>query len=120
MEKVLGIGGLFFRSTDPQALADWYARVLGVDKVPSDYDTPSWRQDGGDTVFAPFAADTDYFGDPARQFMVNFRVGNLDAMIAQIEAAGTAVERDPEAYPNGHFARFFDPEGNPVQLWQPA
>lgn len=120
MEKVLGIGGLFFRSAEPDKLARWYAEHLGVDPVPTDYETPAWRQEGGSTVFAPFPAETDYFGDESRQWMINFRVGDLDAMIAQLEAAGVAVTRDPETYPNGRFARLHDPEGNPIELWEPV
>lgn len=120
MEKVLGIGGLFFRSSDPERLARWYADNLGVDPVPQDYDTPPWRQNEGATVFAPFPAETDYFGDPVRQWMINFRVRDLDAMVAQLERAGIEVTPDPEAYPNGRFARLVDPDGNPVELWEPA
>lgn len=120
MEKVLGIGGLFFRSPDPERLARWYADHLGVDPVPQDYDTPAWQQQAGTTVFAPFPADTDYFGDPARQWMINFRVRDLDAMIAQLEEAGIAVKLHPEAQPNGRFAHLSDPDGNPIELWEPA
>jgi hypothetical protein len=65
MEKVLGIGGLFFRSRDPQALADWYATHLGVSPVPANYDDPPWRQQAGPTAFAPFPGNTRYFGDPS-------------------------------------------------------
>jgi glyoxylase I family protein len=120
MERALGIGGLFFRAHDPEALAAWYARHLGVTPVPSDYAEASWRTEAGVTVFAPFPATTDYFGDPARSWMVNFRVRDLDAMVAQLRAAEIAVEVDPTAYPNGRFARLHDPEGNPVELWEPA
>lgn len=120
MEKVLGIGGLFFRSPDPERLARWYADHLGVDPVPQDYDTPAWQQQAGTTVFAPFPADTDYFGDPARQWMINFRVRDLDAMIAQLEKAGIAVKLHPEPQPNGRFAHLSDLDGNPIELWEPA
>jgi len=119
MEKVLGIGGLFFRAENPQALAEWYEKNLGINPVPSDYDTPSWQQQAGDTVFAPFSKTTDYFGKPEQQWMVNFRVANLKAMAAQLEAAGIKVVMDEEEYPNGWFARLQDPEGNPIELWQP-
>ncbi len=118
MQKVLGIGGFFFRSQHKEMLAKWYAEHLGVDLVPADYETPCWQQLAGPTVFAPFDAETDYFGKPSQQWMINFRVGDLDAMVAQLEAAGIKVELDPETYPNGRFARLSDPEGNPVQLWQ--
>ena len=120
MEKVLGFGGLFFRAEDPKALAAWYEAHLGIDPVPDDYDVPGWQQQAGTTVFAPFDKGTDYFGNPEKQFMLNFRVADLNAMIAQLEAAGITVTPDPEIYPNGQFARLSDPEGNPIELWQPT
>lgn len=121
MEKVLGIGGFFFRAEDPEALADWYRTHLGIDRVPGDYDTPCWRQAAGETVFAPFEKSTEYFGNQEKQFMLNFRVRDLEAMVAQLEAAGINVRRDPDSpYPNGAFAWLIDPEGNPIELWQPA
>jgi predicted enzyme related to lactoylglutathione lyase len=69
-------------------------------------------------VFAPFAANTPFFGDMAKQWMINFRVRNLDAMVAQLRREGIAVEVDPEVYPNGRFAKLSDPEGNGIQLWE--
>ncbi len=120
MEKVLGLGGFFFRAEDPAALAEWYKSNLGIDKVPADYDAECWRQEAGATVFAPFEKQTDYFGDAEKEFMLNFRVRDLDAMITQLENAGITVRRDPQAYPNGRFARLNDPEGNPVELWEPT
>lgn len=118
MEKVLGIGGFFFRSRDPETLGQWYARHLGVTPPPQSYDQRSWEQQQGATVFAPFAADSGYFGRPEQQWMINFRVRDLKAMVAQLTEAGIRVETDPEHYPNGWFARLDDPEGNPIQLWQ--
>jgi glyoxylase I family protein len=120
MEKVLGIGGLFFRSRDPQSLARWYQEHLGVALTPPDYDHQPWWQEAGPTVFAPFPAHSRKFGNPAQAWMVNFRVGNLDAMTAQLRQAGMAVEVDPEQYPNGRFATVHDPEGNPIELWEPS
>lgn len=120
MEKVLGIGGVFFRSDDPSGLAKWYADNLGVDPVPGDYDTQPWRQDAGPTVFAPFPGDTDYFGNPQQAWMINFRVRDLDSMVAQLRDAGIEVALDAQAYPNGRFARLHDPDGNPIELWEPA
>ncbi len=120
MEKVQGFGGFFFRADDPKRLAEWYHAHLGIDPVPGDYATPCWRQTAGETVFAPFERITAYFGDAEKQFMLNFRVHDLEAMIAQLEAAGIAVRRDQEAQPNGVFAWLNDPEGNPIELWQPA
>jgi len=70
-------------------------------------------------VFAAFKLDTGYFGRPEQQWMINFRVRDLDAIVAQLGSAGIAVEVDPQRYPNGRFARLHDPEGNPIELWQP-
>ena len=120
MEKVTGIGGFFFRARDPKALAAWYRDHLGVDPVPENYDDPSWRQQAGPTAFAPFPEDTKYFGDAGKQWMINFRVANLDAIAAQLRAAGVSVELDPEKYPNGRFAHLKDPEDNRIELWEPA
>lgn len=117
-EKVTGIGGLFFRAKDPKALAKWYSEHLGVDLVPSSYGDSPWRQEAGPCAFQPFPETTGYF-DKTRQWMVNFRVRNIDKMAAQLRAAGIAIEVDPKTYPNGRFARLSDPEGNPVELWQP-
>ncbi len=120
MERVTGIGGFFFRAKDPKALARWYQDNLGVTMTPGNYDATPWRQEAGTTVFAPFKHDTTYFGDMRQQWMINFRVRDLDKMAAQLRANGTAVEIDSETYPNGRFAKTADPEGNPIQLWQPG
>lgn len=119
MEKVLGIGGVFFRSHDPTSLAKWYEDHLGIRVVPSSYDQSPWVQETGPTVFAPFASDTSYFGRPDQMWMINFRVRDLDAIAAQLQAADIDVEMDNEVYPNGRFARLYDPEGNPIELWEP-
>ena len=119
MEKVLGIGGLFFRSKDPAALGQWYRDHLGIEPVPTSYGGSVWQTEAGPTVFAPFSHDSDYFGAAAQVWMVNFRVRDLDKMAAQLESKGIAVKIDPETYPNGRFARLHDPEGNPIELWQP-
>ncbi|WP_298493780.1 VOC family protein [uncultured Maritimibacter sp.] len=119
MVRITGIGGVFFRARDPQALAQWYDTHFGILQVPTDYGAEVWRQEAGPTVFAPFPADTGYFGDPAQQFMLNFRVADLSEAVAELTQAGIAVEVDPEVYPNGVFARLDDPEGNPIQLWEP-
>lgn len=118
MEKVLGIGGLFFRSENPEHLAKWYEAHLGISLVPTSYEQEPWNQDAGPTVFAPFDKDTTYFGKPEQSWMVNFRVADLKEMVAQLRAAGIAVD-DPKSYPNGDFARLHDPEGNPIELWEP-
>lgn len=119
--KVDGIGGVFFRAKDPAGLAQWYLNHLGIDLVPTSEDGQPWIQQGGPTVFATFDSDTDYFGsDNSKQFMLNFRVSNLNGLIAQLRDAGIDVSSPEEMPPIGWFARLYDPEGNPVELWQPA
>ncbi len=118
MQKALGIGGLFFRSEDPVRLAKWYETYLGISPVPTNAEQNPWHQDAGPTAFAPFKKDTKYFGRPEQGWMVDFRVADLKAMVAQLRAAGVTVE-EPQSYPNGDFARLHDPEGNPIELWQP-
>ena len=120
MESVTGIGGVFFRARDPASLSLWYQKHLGIALTPSNYDEPSWRQDAGPTVFAPFPETTTYFGDGKQVWMINFRVRNLELMVGQLESAGIGVQVDPEHYPNGRFARLCDPEGNPIELWEPG
>ena len=120
MEKVTGIGGLFFRAHDPTALGRWYQQHLGISLTPSSYEESVWQQEAGPTVFTPFAETSNYFGDAHKVWMVNFRVRDLDRMAAQLRAAGITVKIDPQSYPNGGFARLLDPEGNPIELWQPA
>jgi predicted enzyme related to lactoylglutathione lyase len=119
-ERVLGIGGLFFRAKDPKALAEWYRVHLGVAPIPTDYGQSSWHTEAGTTAFAPFPQTTKYFGEQSQAFMVNFRVRDLDKMAAQLRAAEIEVKVDPEKYPNGRFARIHDPEGNSIELWEPA
>jgi len=119
MEKVMGIGGLFFRAHDPKALGLWYQQHLGISLMPTGLQDSVWQQEAGPTVFAPFKETTGYFGDLSKSWMVNFRVRDLDRMAAQLQAAGIAVKVDPQSYPNGRFARLNDPEGNPIELWQP-
>jgi len=120
-QKITGIGGFFFRAEDPQKLAAWYQENFGIDPVPSDYETQPWHQNEGPTVFAPFGQDTTYFGeDLSKTFMLNFRVNDLEKMVAQLESNGSQVTLDAgNPHPNGLFASVFDPEGNPIQLWEP-
>jgi glyoxylase I family protein len=120
MHKVTGIGGFFFRAADPDALAAWYRDNLGIDPVPMAEGEQSWRQEAGETAFTAMAGSVDQFGDPTRQWAINFRVADLDGMVAQLRRADTTVTVDPETYPYGRFAHLTDPEGNPIQLWQPA
>jgi catechol 2,3-dioxygenase-like lactoylglutathione lyase family enzyme len=119
MEKVAGIGGFFFRAHDPAALGQWYLDNLGIALSPTKLDSPVWKQEAGVTIFTPFPETTHYFGDLQKNWMLNFRVHDLDKMAAQLKVAGIEIKVDPQSYPNGRFARLHDPEGNPIELWQP-
>jgi predicted enzyme related to lactoylglutathione lyase len=120
MERVQGIGGVFFRARDADRLNRWYGEHLGIGASPPFYDETVWHQEAGPTVFAPFG--TEHWGSPylgPTGWGINFRLRDLDAMVAQLRAAGIVVDVDEEVYPNGRFAQLQDPEGNAVQLWQP-
>lgn len=115
--SVLGIGGLFFRSRDPQARAAWYAEHLGI-AAGAEGEGAVWQQEAGMTVFAPFAQSSDYFGAD-QPFMLNFRVRDLDELVARLEAGGVEVERRAEWETDyGRFVRIHDPEGLPIELWE--
>jgi predicted enzyme related to lactoylglutathione lyase len=117
MERVLGIGGYFMRAADPAALGAWYRDCLGLDADENGL----WRQGPGLTVFATFESKSEYFGSPAQQTMLNFRVGDLDAMLAQLRAKGADVAAETQDMEGvGRFGWVTDPEGNRVELWQPA
>jgi len=117
MERVLGIGGYFMRATDPAALSAWYRDCLGLDAD----EMGLWRQGTGPTVFATFDSETDYFGSRAQHTMLNFRVRDLDAMLAQLRAKGADVAEETQDMEGvGRFGWVTDPEGNRVELWQPA
>lgn len=114
--SVTGIGGFFFRAKDPEKLGAWYAEHLGVGTGPHGV----WETAAGPSVFAPFPRTSDYF--PAKQaFMLNFRVDDLDVLCERLRASGIDVMTDPawDMPGVGRFARIHDPEGNPIELWQP-
>jgi len=120
MARAVGVGGVFLKAGDPQKLGEWYSQHLGI---PSQ-DGGSLAFDGpesmGMTVFAHFPESTKYFGDGPQHAMVNFRVDNLDELLAQLSAAGVRVDPKREDYDYGRFAWFWDPEGNRVELWEPV
>jgi predicted enzyme related to lactoylglutathione lyase len=117
MERVLGIGGHFLRAADPAALNAWYRDCLGLDAD----ENGEWRQEPGPTVFATFESDTGYFGSGTQQTMLNFRVRDLDAMLAQLRANQADVTGEPQDMEGvGRFGWVTDPEGNRVELWEPA
>jgi len=122
---VLGIGGFFFRASDPDALSAWYREHLGVGagcaaEGTGPADEWSWTVQGGPMVFAPFESGTDYWATE-KQFMLNLRVSDLDSLLDQLSASGITVSTDPEWNDPqvGRFARIHDPEGNAVELWEP-
>ena len=117
MERVLGIGGYFIRSADPAALTAWYRDCLGLETDENGL----WRQEPGATVFATFESDTDYFGSRDQQVMLNFRVRDLDSMLAQLRSLGAhVVDETQDMNGVGRFGWVIDPEGNRIELWQPA
>lgn len=118
MSHVTGIGGVFFRAVDPKSVVAWYKEHLDIDIGGENF----WHQDAGPTVFAPFKAETDYFGDQDQQWMINLRVTDLDGLITKLKAQGVAVETRAEwEMPEiGKFARIQDPAGTPIELWEPA
>jgi predicted enzyme related to lactoylglutathione lyase len=111
------VGGYFLRASDPLALGAWYRDCLGLDTD----DNGLWRRAAGPTVFATFESDTDHFGSRAQQTMINFRVRDLDAMLAQLRAKGADVDQETQDMEGvGRFGWVTDPEGTRIELWQPA
>ena len=112
---VSGIGGVFFRAQNPETLLAWYRQHFGV--TMEGYDP--WQQQAGPTVFMPFSSTTEKWS-AAKQWMINFRVTELDAMLANLRAAGIAIETNPEwdSPEAGRFALIHDPEGNAIELWE--
>lgn len=121
MAKVLGVGGIFFKTPDAGALREWYARVLGLEISEwGMFFTPDMVKDkpGSGTVFSPFSADTDYFKPSEKDFMFNLIVDDMDGMLARAKAAGVEpVKQQEESY--GRFAHIIDLEGRKIELWEP-
>jgi len=122
MEKVTGIGGVFFRARNPATLGAWYEKHLGIESKDGHFNflwhAPDPGADPGCTVWALFDADTDYLGAKETSFMINYRVSNLARMVEQLRAGGVAVEKVEES-DYGNFAWLTDPEGNRIELWEP-
>jgi predicted enzyme related to lactoylglutathione lyase len=124
MERVTGIGGIFFKAQDPRKLLEWYRDNLGL--VPSFEDgvTFEWRERDeperkGCTVWSPFPEDTKYFAPSSATFMINYRVSNLDRMLEQLRRRGIQVDDRIEESEYGRFGWAHDPEGNRIELWEP-
>ena len=119
MAKAVGIGGIFLKARDPKALSQWYATHFGIPDQGGGslgFDGP---ESAGMTVFAHFPLDSTYFGEAAQPAMVNLRVDDLDALLAQLAESGIRIDPKRDDAPYGKFAWIWDPEGNRVELWQP-
>ena len=123
MAKVLGIGGIFFKAKSPKALAKWYADHLGLEIDPS-FGGTAFKADslpeGAYAVWSPFPRDTEYFAPSDNAYMINLIVDDLEAALAQVAQGGAEIHGKPETIEFGSFGWFTDPEGNKVELWQPA
>ena len=118
MATVLGIGGVFVRSKDPDALRAWYRDLLGLD-IQDWGGAQLWSTPGTYGVWSAFRADTTYFAPSEREFMVNLRVDDLDALLARLRAAGARVLDRREDSSDGTFGYVVDPDGTLLELWQP-
>ena len=120
MERVIGVGGIFFKAKDPGGLKAWYRDHLGF---PADEHGETMFLSEGDpgpgVVWSPFPLDTTYFAPSTAPFMINFRVKDLHAMLAQLRAAGVTIDEKVQEAPYGKFGWVMDPEGNRIELWEP-
>src|SRR4051812_24176758 len=124
MKRVTGIGGIFFKSEDPEKLQAWYSEHLGIVAKDDSGVSFEWRemenpQRSGRTVWAPFPKDTEYFKPSRAPFMINYRVENLKELLDQLRKEGVTVEDRVEEYDYGKFGWIIDPEGNRIELWEP-
>jgi predicted enzyme related to lactoylglutathione lyase len=123
MARVTGVGGVFLRSADPKALAKWYAEHLGITLSDFNGTAFQWSDEGpagtGMTAWSAFPQDTGYFGEGQQQTMINYRVDDLDALLASLSAAGVWIDPKREDYGYGRFAWIKDCDGNRLELWQP-
>ncbi|HEV2842893.1 MAG TPA: VOC family protein [Chthoniobacterales bacterium] len=126
MKHVTGIGGIFFKANDPEKLTEWYRKHLGLEVeafggvVFRDNEASAGGpQRQAHTVWSPFPADSDYFAPSEKPFMINFRVIDLDALLAQLRRDGVEVDERTDKSEFGYFGWAMDPEGNRIELWQP-
>jgi predicted enzyme related to lactoylglutathione lyase len=124
MKKVTGIGGVFFKCKDPDGVKEWYRKHLGLST--DEYGTTfMWRHEDepekrGITQWSPFQAKTDYFDPSEKEFMINYRVDNLEALVEQLKAEGVTIVDKIETFDYGKFVHIMDPEGNKIELWEPV
>jgi predicted enzyme related to lactoylglutathione lyase len=123
MKKVTGIGGIFFKCKDPNQMKEWYNTHLGLQT--DQYGTTfEWREDAdptkkGSTQWSPFAEKTKYFDPSTKDFMINYRVEDLEGLIEQLKEAGVEITDEMETFEYGKFIHIMDPEGNKIELWEP-
>jgi len=125
MARVTGIGGVFFKSrTTGAALSAWYEKHLGMKLESFGAAIIHWqddrRVDGGQTVWTVADASSDWFAPSTSSFMINYRVDDLDALLLQLREGGVEIHKGPESHENGKFAWILDPDGNKIELWEPA
>ena len=124
MKKVTGIGGVFFKCKDPGKVKEWYKTHLGLDT--NEYGANfEWRQaedpaKKGSTTWSPFAETTKYFEPSTKDFMINYRVENLEALVEELKKEGVTVLDKVETYDYGKFVHILDVEGNKIELWEPV
>lgn len=124
MKKVTGIGGVFFKSDDPAKAREWYQKHLGLDVNPYGasfewYESPN-ESAKAQTQWSPFPKDTEYFKPSEKEFMINYRVADLEALVAELRQEGVTIVDDIETYDYGKFVHILDPEGNKIELWEPT
>lgn len=122
--RVTGIGGVFFKARDPKALGAWYRDNLGLDVsewggVVFQWQTPEYPQPDGSTIWSLLPSDSKHFAPSESPFMINYRVDDLDAMVAMLRAKGCAVDEKTQDSEYGKFGWVMDPEGNRIELWEP-
>ncbi|KAA9034464.1 VOC family protein [Ginsengibacter hankyongi] len=123
MKKVTGIGGIFFKCKDPNKIREWYKMHLGFDTDQHGANF-EWREDAdsttkGSTQWSPFAETTKYFEPSTKDFMINYRVNNLEVLVLQLKNEGVTIVDKIETFDYGKFVHIMDPEGNKVELWEP-
>ncbi len=124
MKKVVGIGGIFFKSNNPSKTGEWYAKNLGLDVSPYGVVFESKNKDNPEktdqTVWNPFKADTKYFEPSTKEFMINYRVENLEILLEELKKEGVQIVGELQVFDYGKFAHIMDPEGNKIELWEPV
>jgi predicted enzyme related to lactoylglutathione lyase len=123
MKKITGIGGIFFKCQDPAKIKAWYKKYLDIDAGDYGFNF-DWSMEAdpskGSTVWSPFDQQSNYFSPSSKDFMINYRVANLDELVGELKASGISMLDEMETYPYGKFIHLLDPEGNKIELWEPV